>query len=394
MTFSPKKQFTNHGTFADSSEEADKRFRLAFDTDPFPNIPCSLLNSADIADYVRLTGMLYPFNSRLIKSASCEVEIGDKCIYWDEKGKLHDLDLKDGDNVDLNPNSIMFVNTKQEFRLPQYIALRFNLRINHVHQGVLLGTGPLVDPGFEGRLLIPLHNLTVNKYTLRSGDPIAWVDFTKISPHKWTNEYGPIKNADNLTGTYENFPDEKKNLTPWNYLTNAHKIKAPEGGLKELIKNLIVQPYRGSIRSSIPEALEGAKKEMRRLRNFAIAGAVTAVISVVGIGIALVVSGTDIITQLNTRIQTTSEFAANALAEVSELRGEIKNEIRTEIKDEIFSELAMALDALKKEQIKIENDSRAETIATTERISELTSQIEILTEKILLIESKPEPPAN
>ena len=46
-------------------------------------------------------------------------------------------------------NSITFVQIESKIRLPNYIALRFNLRIQHVHRGLLLGTGPLVDPGFQ-----------------------------------------------------------------------------------------------------------------------------------------------------------------------------------------------------------------------------------------------------
>ncbi len=111
--------------------------------------------------------------------------------------------------------------------------------------------------------------------------------------------------------------------------------------------------------------------------------------------------GADILTQLNTRIQTTSEFAANVLAEVRELRGKIKTEIRAEIKDDVVAELATTLEALKKEQTKLENDSRAETSATRKEISqlkkiisELMSEIEVLTKRILSKESKPEQPAN
>lgn len=301
----------------------------------------------------------------------------------------------------MDSNSIVFVNTKQYFRLPNYIAVRFNLRINHVHRGVLLGTGPLVDPGFVGRLLIPLHNLTANKYALRSGDPIAWVDFTKISPHEWTEEYDQIKADDNLSGTYVTFPEDKKNLTSQNYLTSAYNVKFPKGKITKIVSDLIARPHRRSIRSSIPEALESAKKEMRRLRNFAYASIIVVGVSAVLAGVALVVGGLDLITQLNTRIQTTSEFAANALAEVRELKGRINTGIRTEIKDEVVAELAATLDALREEQTKLENDSRSETSATKKeisqlrkRISELVSKIEVLTKLILSKGSKPEQPAN
>ena len=70
-------------------------------------------------------------------------------------------------------------------RLPNYIAVQFNLRITHVHRGLLLGTGPLVDPGFHGKILIPLHNLTSEKYIIRADEGLingVYEDLS-LNPH-------------------------------------------------------------------------------------------------------------------------------------------------------------------------------------------------------------------
>ena len=89
-------------------------------------------------------------------------------------------------------NSISYLLTREQFRLPEYIAARFNLHIRYVHKGVLLGTGPLVDPGFAGPLLIPLHNLTDNDYEVEGGDNLLWVEFTKLTCHHayWSRPTG------------------------------------------------------------------------------------------------------------------------------------------------------------------------------------------------------------
>lgn len=50
-------------------------------------------------------------------------------------------------------------------------------------RGCLLGTGPIVDPGFEGRIMIPVHNLTANIDELKAGDGLIRVEFTKLSRH-------------------------------------------------------------------------------------------------------------------------------------------------------------------------------------------------------------------
>ena len=102
--------------------------------------------------------------------------------------KMHEGKLKQrcryiwpGRKMTLYRNSITYLWMEEKLLLPEYIAVRFNLHIRYVHKGILLGTGPLVDPGFFGNLLIPLHNLTDNDYEVIGGDGIIWVEFTKVS---------------------------------------------------------------------------------------------------------------------------------------------------------------------------------------------------------------------
>jgi deoxycytidine triphosphate deaminase len=147
-------------SIAETEDQAQDRYEQTRSLDPFPDIPPALLNSADVEDYVRSTGMIFPFARDRLKASSYRVSIGDRCIYWDKNGNDYDLFLREGEHFTLEQNSIAFVTTRERFRLPLYIGARFNLRIKNVHRGLLVGTGPLVDPGFSGRLLVPLHNLT------------------------------------------------------------------------------------------------------------------------------------------------------------------------------------------------------------------------------------------
>lgn len=174
----------------EDDEEAERRYHKWLNKDPFPKITPAQLNSADIFEYVAETGMIFPFNIDKLAGASYEVTIGGPVIWWDEeKQEMHEEDLsKPGSSFRLEPNSIAFVSLEPTFRIPDYLALRFNLRIVNVYKGLLLGTGPLVDPGFVGKLSIPLHNLTANTYTFRHGEGIIELEFTKLSPNKeWTH---------------------------------------------------------------------------------------------------------------------------------------------------------------------------------------------------------------
>jgi deoxycytidine triphosphate deaminase len=168
--------------FPKNEDEAEAAYLTYRDLDPFPDIDSALLNAADIADYVAKTGMIFPFDLKRLGPASYEMVLGGETLYWDdEEKKCGDSILQNNAPLILGKNSITYVSVRETFRLPHYIAVRFNLRVRHVHRGLLLGTGPLVDPGFQGNLMIPVHNLTENEYIIREGEDIISVEFTKVS---------------------------------------------------------------------------------------------------------------------------------------------------------------------------------------------------------------------
>lgn len=175
------------------SANGDKRVDSIFEKykalDPYPKIEPSLLNSADILAYINTTSFIHPFDPKCLKGASYDVRILGEVIYWDEDGKKQSVVLdKKGKFFDLCPNSIAFVTVEPTFRIPYYLALRFNLKITHIYKGLLLGTGPLVDPGFVGKLSIPLHNLTSNTYRFSAYDELITMEVTKMSSNVLWNK--------------------------------------------------------------------------------------------------------------------------------------------------------------------------------------------------------------
>lgn len=229
-----------------NDREAQRRYNQYVSKDPFPMIETALLNSADIFQYVAKTGMIYPFDVQKLQGASYEVALRGTVIWWDEENKKEHVERleKPGDSFQLEPNSIAFVTLEPMFRIPDYLALRFNLKIVHVYKGLLLGTGPLVDPGFVGRLSIPLHNLTANTYTFYAGDGMIQMEFTKLSKNgAWTVD------KNNVSGLYK------------------RKWIAPGRTLKDYIARALIGSNNTVVKSSIPDELSKIKNESIALKS-------------------------------------------------------------------------------------------------------------------------------
>ena len=244
--------------FPASDDDAARRYEATRSADPFPDIPSALLGTADMLDYIAATGMIYPFEvdpdrlEKTLKPASCAIPVGGEWLYWPPTAESDDPEgqsgvLEPGEDLWLKPNSIVYATLAPRFRIPDYIATRYNLRIKHIYRGILVGTGPLVDPGFDGYLSVPLHNLTSNPYLIKGGEPLVWMEFTKLSPDgRWTS---PPATVPSRKGTYVPFPDRKlERKTVRNYVQHAHE---------------------GPIRSSIPEQTEGARAAASAARKAA-----------------------------------------------------------------------------------------------------------------------------
>jgi deoxycytidine triphosphate deaminase len=239
QTQQPKPGGMNFSRFSESDEEASDRYRIHKAVDPFSDVPSAFLNSADISDYVAETGLIFPFDDHdeNLKAAAYRVRILGEIVYWEVGGVKKSSVLGENDEFILPANSITFITLEPVFRIPDYIKVWFTLDASHVYKGLLLNSG-FIDPGFVGRLVLPLHNPTANQYPLRGRDSLIWITLMKISPlPQWTQRvlFKTVR-----TGKFREFPDRKKNPKIEDHLTEA-------------------VGFGGSIRTASAVILEGAR---------------------------------------------------------------------------------------------------------------------------------------
>lgn len=242
-------------SYAGTLDEAKSLYEEFRSLDPFQQIAPALLNSADIKKYVQKTGMLFPFEEGDAKAASYRINLLGKYVLWAPDGSKKVGYIDRSSTFPLPSNSIAFVTLEPFIQLPIYIAARFNLTVKNVYRGLLLGTGPQIDPGWAGRLSIPLHNFTTNEYVLIGGDHLISMEFTKVSPDdSWLTQ--------NANSSYVEY-DVKKKLE-WDvekYLWDA-------------------DPHR-PIMSSIPNAIHAAEAGAKKAEKW------TRIVTISGLGLGL-----------------------------------------------------------------------------------------------------------
>jgi deoxycytidine triphosphate deaminase len=228
--------------FHNNIDEAKAAYEQFENVDPFPDIQPALLTSSDIQDYVSATGMICPCHrgAENFKPASYSVNFSGEYLYWDvveSRRKKIKNTLKKGESFTLKRNSIAYLKLEPYFQFPNYIAARFNLQIKHVYRGLLVGTGPLVDPGYTGFLYLPIHNLTDEDYEIAYGEPLIWMEFTKLS----LNSYWSLSDTSpKREGIFYPFKSDSRDKDLEYFLHRAHPnesiISTMQGVIAEINK--------------------------------------------------------------------------------------------------------------------------------------------------------------
>lgn len=122
--------------------------------------------------------MIEPFDEQQIQAASYDLRVGDKGGTTSVK-KI--TSIKDQDYLTLEPGDFAIVTVLEEIRFGSQYAARFGLRSKHARKGLIATTGPQIDPGYHGRLIVGLTNLTPNPVSLAYRDDFLTVEFHKLS---------------------------------------------------------------------------------------------------------------------------------------------------------------------------------------------------------------------
>lgn len=297
--------------------KAKCRYDKFLEKDPLPDVPSALLSADNIYHYARITSMVWPFESdkellkKKLKPASYEIDfLGE--VHFTNEGK-HEVEvIEKGKRFLLKKNSIVFVFLETRMFLPNYIAIRFNLRINLVHKGLLLGTGPLVDPGFSGRLLIPLHNLTSEDYPLYGGDGLIWVEFTKLSQYKIPDcsAFNPVS-----------FPEKKKNIEAKCY------FKESSDGIPA-VSSIPGEVYKAQ--KDAEDAFKKVEKINSRISKYALIGVSGFLVSVA----ALIIGTWGIISSANQSVTNADSTVSFLKSDVAQSLKESQMKIK-ELEDKI-----------------------------------------------------------
>ncbi len=138
----------------------------------------TLLNGAEIRRAVELSLLgIDPHDNASFRAASYGLRVGEQ-LFIDGKAKP----LIEGEPIRLEPGQLAVIASEEFLSLPPGILGRLVPVAGLDRLGISVAAGCHIDPGFRGRLILPVENRSMHPFEIRRGTVIAAVEFALLAP--------------------------------------------------------------------------------------------------------------------------------------------------------------------------------------------------------------------
>ncbi len=195
-----------------------------------------ILTHQQIKDaYEKEEVIINPFDEYQIQAASYDLRVGPQGATTSEK-KI--IDIKESGFITLKGGDFAIIITLEEVRLgPQYTG-RFGLRSKYSRKGLIATAGPQIDPGFHGRLIVGLTNLTPDPITLAYKDDLLTAEFHRLEQPSMKPYDGPYQGKMELRPEDIEFIVEREGMAMSEMLTMLQSLSYNVASLTTEVKNL------------------------------------------------------------------------------------------------------------------------------------------------------------
>lgn len=124
-----------------------------------------------------------PFSARCLQPATYDLRVGSLAAVTTAD---HPLRLDRSRFFSIEPGAMAIVQTLEILKLSSTIAGRIGPKTDLLRRGIFVATGPQVDPGYHGRLIVNMINLSPRPFLVKYRNTFLTVEFQRLStrPHK------------------------------------------------------------------------------------------------------------------------------------------------------------------------------------------------------------------
>lgn len=113
-------------------------------------------------------------SDKCYKHASYDFRLGHEYVLLNHSNDHNQIEIsscKESGILTIPPYASVIISTYESVNLPKNVAGRFNLRIIHALEGLMVQMGTQVEPGYKGQLIALLHNVSGQYRSFKYRDP-------------------------------------------------------------------------------------------------------------------------------------------------------------------------------------------------------------------------------
>jgi dCTP deaminase len=164
-----------------------------------------ILNAQQITEAINGTGIsIVPFLEEQVQGATYDLRVGEQGATTSTK-KI--VNIREAGYIQIQPGDFAVITILEEISLGAQYAGRIGLRSKYARKGLIATTGPQIDPGYHGRLIIGVTNLTPKPITVPYKDDLLTLEIHKLDSPSNKPYCGPYQ------GKVELGPEEIEAIT-------------------------------------------------------------------------------------------------------------------------------------------------------------------------------------
>ena len=182
-----------------------------------------------------------PFDDDQVQAATYDLRVGRQGATTSTK-KL--VNIKEEGYLSINPGDFGIVTVFEKLELSAQYTARFGLRSKFARKGLLATTGPQIDPGYRGRLIIGITNLTPKSVSLPYKDDFLSVEFHRLEEPATKPYDGPYQDKIELGPEEIEFITESEGMALSEVLTTLRSLSQNLSTLTLDVSQLTIE-FRG-----------------------------------------------------------------------------------------------------------------------------------------------------
>lgn len=140
---------------------------------------------------------LDPFDPSRVEPASYDIRAGT----WGFTSSLKEkVDLSRRGLLVIEAGEFAVIESRERIQLDDRTAGQLGLRSEYAQRGLLMLSGPQIDPGFEGILVVRLVNLSPKSIAVPYEEPLLTTQFFRLSERVAKPYSGPRQRQTGITG--------------------------------------------------------------------------------------------------------------------------------------------------------------------------------------------------